>query len=252
MKRLTVNGDDFGMNERCSRAIARAFDEGMITDTTMMANGAYFDEAVALAGERGFSDKIGIHFNITEGEPLTEAIKDLPAFVSDGRFHKQYLKRPYPLSGDESDAVYRELCAQIERIRSAGISVTHADSHHYIHNDSYLAPIVARVCREYGINKIRLNRTFDTAQRPRVTENRIENSWWREQGFMTTAHFGRLADVKEIAVPDSTEIMVHPDLDREGCLIDRTGMTGGFATGERLYALRDIPDVILCGYCDLS
>ena len=46
---VIINGDDFGMNERCSRAIAQAFALGLITDATVMANGAYVEEAAALA-----------------------------------------------------------------------------------------------------------------------------------------------------------------------------------------------------------
>ena len=32
MPRVTINGDDFGMNESCTRAILRALCEGMITE----------------------------------------------------------------------------------------------------------------------------------------------------------------------------------------------------------------------------
>ena len=74
---IIINGDDFGMNRRCSTAIAAAFDKGLITDTTMMANGDCFEYAVALAREKGFFDRIGIHFNLTEGTPLTKGITEL-------------------------------------------------------------------------------------------------------------------------------------------------------------------------------
>lgn len=234
MKRLIINGDDFGMNEHCSRAIAQALSEGLITDTTMMANGEYFDEAADLAREQGFSDKIGIHFNLTEGEPLTDAIRDLPAFVSHGRFHKQYWQHPRTLNEAERDAVYRELSAQAEKLRQAGMCITHADSHHYVHNYLHIAPIVAQVCREYGIDRIRLNRTFDTPASPRICEHRIENTWWRDNGFTTTAHFGRLSDVEDTEIPDDTEIMVHPDYAEDGELIDRSGVVDGFPVGKKL------------------
>ena len=36
MPRVTINGDDFGMNESCTNAILRALREGIITDATMM------------------------------------------------------------------------------------------------------------------------------------------------------------------------------------------------------------------------
>ena len=48
MQGVIINADDFGLNEHCSLAIAEAFKKGLITDTTMVANGEYFDDAVAV------------------------------------------------------------------------------------------------------------------------------------------------------------------------------------------------------------
>ena len=229
-----VNGDDFGLNEGCSLAIAEALQRGMITNTTMMATGEYFSEAVRLAKAQGFTDRIGVHFNLTEGRPLTEEILSVGAFVRDGRFHKEYLSRPRPLTEREENAVIRELSAQVERIADAGIRVRNADSHHYIHTFLYLAPLAARVCRAYGITRVRINRTFSTPERPIITERRIDNAWWREQGFVTTSRFGRLSDISSGAFPDDTEIMVHPDYDRNGALIDRTRVENGCPAGDML------------------
>lgn len=231
---LIINGDDYAMSESCTRAIADALRRGLITHTTMMANGVYFEQAAELAHRLNFTDKIGVHLNLTEGEPLTEEIVAVPAFVRDGRFRKDYLKQPRPLTADEQAAVIYELSAQIERIRNAGIPVNHADSHHYIHTSVYLAPLAAQVCRKYRIKRIRLNRTFNTPGRPKITADRIENAWWREQGFVTTDHFGRLSDIADGTVPDNTEIMVHPDYDKDGVLIDRTGFSESTPTGNYL------------------
>ena len=252
MVRLIINGDDFGMNESCTSAIAQAVGEGLITDTTMMANGDYFDEAAALAKQKGFSDRIGVHFNLTEGEPLTDGIRKLAAFVSDGVFHKGFLRCPHPLSDAEQKAVFAELSAQIERIEQAGIRITHADSHHYIHNLTFLAPIVAQACKEHGVGKIRLNRTFDTPSHPCVIENRTDNAFWRENGFVTAKQFGRLSDLRQIAIPDLTAIMVHPDFDRDGRLIDRTAVIDGFPAGEPLdgKVFKKISAGLIC-YADL-
>ena len=35
--RVIINADDFGLNEHCSKAIAQAFEEGLITDTTTVS-----------------------------------------------------------------------------------------------------------------------------------------------------------------------------------------------------------------------
>lgn len=245
MKRLIINGDDFGMNAHCSKAIAQAFSERLITDTTVVANGEYFAEAAALAREQGFIDRIGIHFNLTEGDPLTEDIRKLSDFTHDGSFHKHFLRDPHPLSDREKEAVYAELCAQVERLRAAGIAITHADSHHYIHNAPFLAPIVMQICKRYGINKIRLKRNFFEKKEP---EN---NTFWRENGFITTSFFGRISDIEQRELPDNTEIIVHPDFDNDGVLIDRAGTENGTPVGKKLIGMRGRDDIILINYKNL-
>lgn len=235
---IFINGDDFGMSKSCSLAIAEAIEKGLIDGTTMMANGEYFEEAVTLSASRGFSGKIGVHLNLTEGAPLTGEIKTVKAFVNDGQFHKEYLKNPRPLTEREQAAVCAELAAQINRIRQAGINAVRADSHHYIHTFVHIAPLVAKVCKESEIKRIRINRTFDTPDRPMITEGRIENSFWRAQDFETTAHFGRLSDITPGNIPADTEIMVHPDYDKNGVLIDRTGTAHGCPAGARIIRIK--------------
>ena len=102
--KLIINADDYGLWEHNSRAIAAAMKQGLITDTTMMATGEWFDEATSLAKEAGFADRIGIHLNLTEGEPLTDEMKNCPAFVENGRFHK-HPNRLHRLSKTERAAL---------------------------------------------------------------------------------------------------------------------------------------------------
>ena len=249
MKRLTINGDDYGLNERCSMAIAQAFDEGLITDTTMMANGEYFDQAVQLARERGFIDNIGIHLNLTWGVPLTEDIKKCPRFVTDGHFTKDY-DRTRPLHSDEKAAIEKELRAQIEKISAAGIKINHADSHHHIHTGVFIAPIAARVCKAHGINKMRLHRNLGSINAVKRIVKKRYNRWLRRQGFVTTEYFAYVMDIRDSVIPDNTEIMVHPDFDKDGVLIDRRGMEGGFPIGYPLPDFRN-DDIKLKGYAEL-
>lgn len=239
MARVMINGDDLGMDRSCSSAIIQALKNGLITDTTAMANGAFLDEAIAAVKAEGFADRVGVHFNLTEGVSLTREISQTALFVKDGLFHRDFCRSPRPLNDAEQEAVYRELCAQVQRLREYDIIITHADSHHYVHTFSALAPIFARVCREYDIPRIRLNRTFDTPEHPKITEYRVDNAYWREQGFITADHFGRMDDLSCVEIPDNTEILAHPDFDKDGRLIDRTGMIDGIPVGkvidEQLY-----------------
>ena len=250
MNRVTINGDDFGMNESCSMAIAEAFSKELITDTTMLANFDYFGRAVGLAREQGFSDNIGVHLNLTSGVPLTEDIKDCPRFVTGGAFNKKY-NRVLPLSKKEKAAIYKELSAQVKKIEDAGIVITHADSHHHIHTGVFVAPIAVRVCREHGICKMRLHRDLGQISPFKAFVKKRYNAWLRKQGFTTTEHFAYVMDIKDRDIPDSTEIMVHPDYDRNGVLVDRRGMDGEFPKGYPLPELKSGRDIILKGFAEL-
>ena len=229
MARVIINGDDFGMNESCSRAIAQAFAKGLITDTTAVMNGEWIDEALQLARDNGFSDKIGVHLNLTEGKPLTERICEFTDFVTDGYFNKRAMTLNRKPTDAEYEAVYAELESQILRLKNAGIIITHADSHHYIHNSGYLFPVVAKVCRKYGIGKLRLRKNLPDTD----PEINAYNASLRAQGFITTKYFGRPEEIMGGEIPDCTELLVHPDFDRDGKLIDRRGMSDGYPIGDR-------------------
>ena len=66
MRQLIVNADDFGLTQQVSRAILDAHREGIVTSTTLMANGGAFDAAVSM-GRREYTLGIGVHLNLTEG-----------------------------------------------------------------------------------------------------------------------------------------------------------------------------------------
>lgn len=244
-----INADDFGLSQSVNLAITEAFDKRLISSTTMLANGERFDTAAGLAKENGFGSRIGIHFNLTKGEPLTRDIKMCAAFCENGIFHHRN-NRLKPLNRAEKLAVYKELCAQVEKIRAAGFEIDHADSHHHIHTAVFVAPIVFDVCKQFGIDKIRLHRNIGDIPFHKKAVKGIYNKTLRKKGFKTTDYFGGLADVCN-TVPENLEIMVHPDYDKDGSLIDRRGMKEGKPYGVPLYSVADRFGVQLVSYGDL-
>lgn len=251
MINIIVNADDFGLSESATRAVIQAFEAGLISDTTLMANGKYFDGAVGLAQRYGYDERIGIHFNLTEGKPLTEDIKHCHSFCKNGIFHHEN-NRLKPLSRFEKQAVYEELTAQAKRIRDAGLVISHADSHHHIHTAVFIAPIVFKVCKETGINKIRIHRNIGHIAGYKKVVKNLYNANLRKKGFITTDCFGSLEDIKKGEVPDRLEIMVHPDYDIDGVLIDRRDFTGGIPSGVPLYSVADGERILLKSYGELK
>ena len=156
MKRLIVNADDFGLTEGVNRAILDAQQRGIVTSTTLLANGAAFDSAVRLAREAPLLG-VGIHLNVTDGRPVTRA-SSIPTLINeDGLFRC----RPASLAANISagrirlDDIECELRAQIEKVQAAGVPVTHIDGHKHFHTWPSIFTIIIRLAREYGIRGIR-------------------------------------------------------------------------------------------------
>ena len=178
MKQLIVNGDDFGIAPGVNRAIVRAHREGILSSTTMLANGAAFDQAVAAARENPRLG-VGVHLNLTQGPPLSDA-RTLGALL-DG--HGEFLGHAEPLyfrmmlGRVAQGAVEQEFRAQIERVRNAGIQPTHLDGHQHVHMWPPVFAVTARLAAEYGLAGVR------SARERRVD---FHGLWRRNTGFRGT------------------------------------------------------------------
>lgn len=156
MKSLIVNADDFGLTEGVNRAIIDGHRNGIITSTTLMANGRAFDSAVA-AGLAAPALGIGVHLNLTQGRPVSPASR-VPSIVTPrGTFYPGpgILARRILTRQIKPRDVETELRSQIEKIAAAGIRITHLDSHKHVHLLPPIFSVVRKLAREYGIDCVR-------------------------------------------------------------------------------------------------
>ena len=154
MKRLLVNADDFGFTRDVNDGIVEAHRKGILTATTLMANGAAFDHAVHLAAENPALD-VGVHLVLVGGRSLLDPERALPATVFE-------LLKSALAGGLQVEA---ELDAQIRRILDAGIRPTHLDTHKHTHLFPPVLRAVADLAQRYGIGWVR--RPFDYPLNPR-------------------------------------------------------------------------------------
>ena len=230
LSRLIVNADDFGISNAVNRAILESMECGLVTSTSMMANMPGFDDAVVAVHEHAIlAGKIGVHLNLTEGRPLSRPILDCPAFCNGrGGFVYKRQRPMFRLSRREKTAVYEEMKKQLEKVLAAGINPTHLDSHHHIHTEWAIAPLVCRLGREYGVTRIRLTRNMgEVSGLSRRIYKKVFNRWriGNRRNFQNTDLFGDIEDWKaytrhESVEGKSIEIMVHPLFDEAGSLID--------------------------------
>lgn len=222
-----INADDFGQTLSCTKAIYEAYKLGLITDTTMVANGKAFEEAVdIIRNDPDFANHIGVHLILTEDEPLTEGIASCPRLVSDGKFTKYFTSRSSNfkfLSSKEKKAIYDELSAQVDKLKDAGIILSHADSHHHVHTNFSICNIVFKVCKKNNIRRIRKRKNVLKYAFPKRAMYSFFNLLVKLNGFITSNYLGDIDDYENVKIPinSSVEVVVHPDYDKYGILIDR-------------------------------
>ncbi len=219
MKYLIPNADDFGYTRDVNEGIVHAHREGILTATTLMANGAAFDHAVALARENPGLD-VGVHLVLVGGPGLPSSVASLIAEIARGRI-----------------AIYDELSAQVRKVLAAGLRPSHLDTHKHTHLLPPVLDAVARVASEFQIPWVR--RPFDYPLN-------VGSVPWRRQmvsrglgfararfhrvlsrygcrttdhfaGFQFTGHYGTAELARLIReLPEGvTEFMCHPGFCRE-------------------------------------
>ncbi|PWB35204.1 hypothetical protein DCO48_04025 [Pseudomonas sp. SDI] len=158
--RVIVNADDFGLSEHTNAVILRAFHSGLISSATAMANMPAFKAACALAQQPALRGRIGLHFNLTYGRPLSAPIRELAQFCSPGgEFNLGLSRTCLHLSRKARLAVEQELIAQWQQCLDQGLMPSHLDSHQHVHNIWPIGEIVARFAAREGV-PVRLARNL--------------------------------------------------------------------------------------------
>jgi predicted glycoside hydrolase/deacetylase ChbG (UPF0249 family) len=221
-KQLVVNADDFGFTPDVNAGIVEGHDRGILTATTLMANGDAFDDAVRLARETPTLD-IGCHLVLIGGRSLLT-----------GRAYPRSAAQLLAALARRELRLYDELAAQVRRIVDAGLRPTHLDTHKHTHLAPPVLDAVARIAESFGIRWVR--RPFDiplnalSAGIPRTKRmtsgalGLLRSRFHRvleRHGCRTTDHFAgfqitgrfRTAELVKLIgmLPEgSTEFMCHP------------------------------------------
>jgi predicted glycoside hydrolase/deacetylase ChbG (UPF0249 family) len=157
MKNLIVNADDLGWTEGVNRGIVETHRKGLVTSTSLLANGCAFESAVT-AARKNPELGIGVHLNLSDGTPKAPADKVRGLLNKDGRFEGgpenlllRIASRSLPL-----DEVEREWSAQIQTIVDAGIEPTHLDGHKHVQMLPGLFEIALKLAKKHKIRAIRV------------------------------------------------------------------------------------------------
>jgi predicted glycoside hydrolase/deacetylase ChbG (UPF0249 family) len=216
--RVIFNADDFGFTRDVNEGIVEAHRIGVLKATTLMANGAAFEHAVARAREIPTLD-VGVHLVMVQGNSVMSPERALPATLQD--LACALMRREL--------AVYDEARAQVRKIVGAGIQPSHIDTHKHTHLFPPVLDAVARVAREFGIPWVRRPFDYGTSRGAGIAKQLVTtgmklmrprfNDALRDlrmtdyfTGFQVTGKLGT-AEMIEALVrlpPGLTEFMCHP------------------------------------------
>jgi len=237
MKQLILNADDFGLTSGVNRGIIRAHQDGILTSATLMATAPAFEDAAVLARA---NPKLGVgcHLVLVGGLAIAP-LREIPSLADrNGKLYDSVaiFAANVSLGRVRAAEIRRELRAQIEKLRSAGIEPTHLDTHKHTHAHPIVMEALGQVARDLGIERVRrpienladswrsagLSNGLAAAAIVRTIARRFQEIA-REYGLLSPDRFlglamtGRLgpAALRRMigALPDGrTEIMLHPGI----------------------------------------
>ena len=230
--KLIVNADDFGLSSAVNEAIMRAFEMGIIDRTSAIANAPYFADACQLAIEKGFENRVGVHFNILEGRAISSKIADIHPFHSKGGMFTYQRNAKLFLSRREMEAISAECEDQIRRFHDHGLYPTRFDSHEHVHTEWFIFRAIEPVLRKYGFSSVRISQNIGEFSFGNRAYKGIFNYYLKRRKWNCEAFSGEYrAFVRLKAFSNMTdgaaEVVVHPTLSSRGVVIDA-------ASGEEL------------------
>ena len=159
MRRLIVNADDFGLTRGVNRAIVEAHCHGVVTSSTLMANGRAFEDAIQ--GAKSASRlSVGCHVVLVDGAPVlgageTSTLSDKKG--GDGHFYDNLSGFAWRavMGRVDADEIEAEVAAQIRKLQAAGVAVSHLDTHKHTHIFPQVLRPLLRAARACGVPAVR-------------------------------------------------------------------------------------------------
>ena len=159
-KKILVNADDFGRHRLINRAVAEAAERGILRSATLMPGGAAFEDAVEIARTHPALG-VGIHLTLVNGNPVSAA-EDIPTLVDEtGHFydnHGIFVKRYFAGKVAKED-IRRELLAQVRKMETTGLALTHIDSHQHMHMLPGVIDIALDAAEAIGLSATRISKS---------------------------------------------------------------------------------------------
>ena len=240
--RVILNADDFGSSADTLAATIECFEQGALTSATIMPGMPATGEAISFAREHP-ELSFGVHLVLVgdgDERPVAGAAS-VPGLVDPkgsllptNEIRLRALLRRLPL-----DELEREMAAQIESVRAAGVNVSHVDSHRHVHKLGSVRVALARVLPRFGIRRVRKVQDI-YLRRPLTSPTYWLGSLWQRRlmrmAAVSTTHFYMPTGLEDAdwerrllermaRLSGSIEVGVHPGTDDDWRAAERVAAT---------------------------
>ncbi len=155
--KVIVNADDMGMSDEVNQSIIKLHQKGVVSSTSLMANGPRFNEALELLSQEPELG-VGVHLCLDGNYNSARDYVSLLDPANNTFYNKEEAISRIRRSAFDKDEIYREFSLQIEKILDHGIRVSQLDTHHHLHLYFPVLSQVIRVAKKYKISYIRSQR----------------------------------------------------------------------------------------------
>lgn len=243
---LIVNADDFGLTRSVSDGIITALKSGIVTSTTVMANCVSGNEIELLAetvsqltgkplvgstqqpdetgigveasakaersGTRDLIPSVGVHINLTFGRPMSS--KWGRSYLDDrGNFSSKFRQSPEAARSFPEENIHDEAIKQIDKVKGAGLKITHLDTHHHIHQYDNVLDVLRGIAKNQGYGM----RTLNSVHRELLRRDGIQAPSKTIVSFYGKKMISEEALLAELSRTDGSviELMCHPGLNSD-------------------------------------
>ena len=230
--KIVVNADDFGMSHEKNVAIDSLMRSGVCTNTSLVINMPYTEEAVRMAFDGGYQDKVSLHLNLTVGESLSTKIREVSLYYADGKFaYRPIIKINKQVYPKYVRVVREELEEQIKAFLNYGFTLKGIDSHNWVHLRVPVWMALKPLIRKYKIPIVRP--MWEGYKRPEIASLKWSRYFRLFQPVLLRCRQCRvlgytsnieqfLVDEKKAGQCEFVEVFTHPDM-IDGQNIDTSG-----------------------------
>jgi predicted glycoside hydrolase/deacetylase ChbG (UPF0249 family) len=204
---IVFNADDFGITNGVCGGIVDAIHAGCLGATTAMAAVPGSLDRIAKWAPK-IPGRIGAHLQLTTGRPVLDP-KRVTSLV-DGRGN--FPASNTALHHARFEDIVDEWHAQIRALESAGVSITHIDTHHHVHKFPHVFSAYLEIARHHQVITRSLNARMTAVLRacgvPCVERTLVD--WFGNdptvEGLVAVIDQG----TRDLPPGSTTEVMCHP------------------------------------------